>query len=98
MIKEEIKQYINSVKWQIAKTMPEIPHEYTIVSWNPDKKKSFYNFVKSIRKHGKDDIFYNKTYRYLVIDNYKYWTMNESLKKTTLINREKINRGYNEKD
>jgi hypothetical protein len=90
MTKEEIKKYIDSVKWQIAKTMPEIPHEYTIADWNSDKKESFYNFVKYIRKYGKDEIFYNKKYRYLVIDNYKYWTMGEPLKETTLINREKI--------
>lgn len=27
----KIKELTNSVKWQFAKTMPEIPHEYIVV-------------------------------------------------------------------
>jgi hypothetical protein len=87
---EEIKKYIVSVKWQFAKTMPENPHEYTVVNWNPDNKEPFYDFVKYIRKYGKNEIFYSKKYTYLEIDNYKYWTMGEPVKETTLINRKVI--------
>jgi len=87
---KEIKKYIESVKWQFAKTMPEIPHEYSVVDWNPDKSKDFYGFVKYIRKNGQDEMFYNKKYRYLIIDDHKYWTMGEPIKETTVINRKKI--------
>ena len=82
---EEIRKYISSVKWQYAKTMPEIPHEYTIKGWNPDKVGEFEDFVKYINEHGKDEEFYGKTYRYLVVDDYKYWAMDD------VINREIIN-------
>lgn len=90
MTKKEIEKYIKSVKWQVAKIMPEIPHEYTVIDWNPGKKESFCDFVKYIRKFGKDEIFFNKKYRYLVIEKYKYWTMGEPLEETTLINRKNI--------
>lgn len=86
----QIKKYIESVKWQFAKTMPEIPHEYTVVDWNPDKKESFYDFVRYIQEFGKDEKFYDKKYRYLALDGYKYWTMGNPVEETTLINREKI--------
>jgi hypothetical protein len=87
MTKEEAENYILSVKWQFAKTMPEIPHEYTVADWNTDKVESFYDFVKYIRKYGEDESFYEKKYRYLEIGGHKYWSMGEPVKETTLINR-----------
>ena len=90
MVKAEIKKYIGSVKWQFAKTMPEIPHEYTVADWNPDKTESFYDFVKYIREYGKDEMFYDKKFRCLEVDNYKYWTMGAPVEETTVINRKKI--------
>lgn len=90
-ITEEITKYIESAKWQFAKTMPEIPHEYTVKDWNPEKSDSFIDFVKYIKEFGKDEEFYGKIYRYLIVDDYKYWTMDERVEDITLINREKLN-------
>lgn len=92
MTEEELKEYISSVKWRFAKTMPKIPHEYTIKDWNPDKERFFIGFVKHIQKFGEDATFYSKKYWYLIVDNYKYWTMGEPADKTTVVNREKLTR------
>ena len=87
MTDSEIREYIKSVKWQFAKSMPKIPHEYTVIDWNPDKIESFYGFVKYIRKNGEEEAFYGKKYRYFEIDDYKYWTMGAPIEETTVINR-----------
>lgn len=90
MTKAEIKKYILSVKWQFAKTMAEIPHEYTVVDWDQDRAENFYNFVKYIRKYGEDESFFGKKYRYLAVGDHKYWTMGNPVEETTVINRKVI--------
>ncbi|HLC43531.1 MAG TPA: hypothetical protein VJK08_00140 [Patescibacteria group bacterium] len=87
---EEIKDYIASVKWQFAKTMSAIPHEYTVAEWNPGKKDLFETFILCIRENGYKNVFYGKEYMYFDVDGYKYWTMGNPLEETTLINRAKL--------
>jgi hypothetical protein len=69
-----------------AKTMPESPHEWT-------QKKDWYSaqvfeeVVRYIRKYGVKEKFNGKTYIYFYGNNYKYWTLGNPIKKTTIINR-----------
>ena len=79
---EEIKKYIESVRWQFAKTMPECPHEYTVKHWRPDKYADYEWFAKMIYKHGKDEMFGSKKYRYLYIDDRKYWVIGIIINRT----------------
>jgi hypothetical protein len=90
MNKKEINEYITSVKWQFAKTMPDNPHEYTMTEWNPDKKELFDEFVLFIRKNGYEGYYFQKKFMYYDFDGYKYWTMGNPLEETTLINRAKL--------
>ena len=90
MTKTEASRFISSVKWQFAKTMSKIPHEYTVAEWNPEKKDLFNSFVIFIRENGYKDSFFGKEYMYLDVDDYKYWTMGNPIEETTLINRAKI--------
>ena len=82
-----IDDYIDSVFWK--KTNYISPHEYTRIDFKPELSKTFYEFVKYIRKHGVEERFATKTFIYWYHDDYKYWTMGAALKDTILINRAK---------
>ena len=84
---EMLIEYITSVKWTFAKTMPKWPHWYTIRDWNMDKEQTFVDFVYHIRKYGVKEPFYKKTHIYFYFHNYKYWTMGDPLETTWVINR-----------
>jgi hypothetical protein len=71
--------------WRFAKTMPDIPHEYTVRGQTPDDE--FDDFVLLIRRIGYERRFGKTTYTYLNIDGSRYWTMGAPLAETTIINR-----------
>ena len=81
----QIKEFIQSVTWTYAKTMPEWPHEY-IVRYQVDKEL-FLEMVNHIRDYGYLGIFYDKTLTYFNEAGKVYWTMGEPLEKTIVINR-----------
>lgn len=82
-----IDELLAKATYQFAKTMPGIPHDYTLKqNWNPDE---FEQVVAYIRKHGQPAKFYSKTYIYYYANGYKYWTMGSPIEETILINREK---------
>lgn len=87
---ESAREYISQVDWIFAKTYKTAPHEYTLRKAKPELEMDFVNFVMLIRINGYDEIFLNKSYRYLDIDEYKYWTMGSPIEETILINRVKI--------
>lgn len=84
MTKEKIEKYIASVKWQFAKSMPEIPHEYIVIENYPEKTEETNKFIAEINKNGYIKNFYSKEYKYLEIDGYKYWVIEN------IINRAKL--------
>jgi len=81
----ELRDFIKSVKWVYAKTMPEWPHEY-IVRDRVDEDL-FIKIVKHIRKYGYDGHFYSKKITYFDYDGMTYWTMGAPLDETVIINR-----------
>lgn len=80
----QIKNLINSVNWQFAKSMPKIPHEYIVTDHYPAKTDEIKKFIKEIENHGYSKSFYGKEYKYLEINGYKYWVIEN------IINRAKI--------
>ena len=86
---EIVRKYIAQVDWINAKTYKTAPHEYTLKSVKPELESDFINFVNFIRSNGYDERFFDKIYRYLDIDDYKYWTMGSKIEETILINRAK---------
>jgi len=86
---EAIKQYILSVRWKVAATMPQIPHEYTLKEWDKTKIDTFNAFVLHIRQNGYKQSFMGNEYVYFDVDGYKYWTMGAPVEETILINRTK---------
>jgi len=68
--------------------MPQIPHEYTTRRDVPIEE--FESFVRYIREHGYEAEFAGKTYTYLNVDGWRYWTMGAPLEETTVINRARL--------
>lgn len=88
---ERARKYINSVRWQYAKTMPKNPHEYTVRKWCPALDLEFVWFVNEIRNHGIERRFFRQIYIYLRIDDKEYWTMGAPVDVTIIINRANAN-------
>ena len=82
---DQIKDFIQSVTWTYAKTIPDWPHEY-IVRHHVDKGL-FIEMVKHIREFGYQGRFYEKSITYFDEAGKVYWTMGEPLEKTIIINR-----------
>lgn len=83
---ERLRKLIQASRWKLAKSMPNIPHEYTLkAEWI--NKGDFEYFVQYIRDFGYQRIFYGRIYTYFDIDGYSYWTMGSPIDQTILINR-----------
>jgi hypothetical protein len=80
-----LQEFIGSVHWTFAKTMPEWPHEY-IVRGQVDEDL-FMIFVQHIRSQGYVGKFYERDFTYYDYGGMVYWTMGEPLGETTIINR-----------
>lgn len=87
MTLDEAKQYIQSVRWQYAKTYVTAPHEYTVLDWKPEAKQQMIDFADFILANGYKEQFYSKSYTVLQIAEYKYWSMDFPTVNTNLINR-----------
>jgi hypothetical protein len=92
------REYISSVRWQFAKTMPQWPHEYTVRSWVPDLDATFCEFAQLIWRIGTvkawpaDARTPRYHHSYLEIDGWDYWTMSTDPTEITLVNRARIAR------
>ena len=83
---ENIRLLIGQSYWKFAKTMPHIPHWYTL-RMNAKHDQDFVTLVEFIRSHGYDENWGKRVHRYLDLDGWKYWTMGTRLESTVLINR-----------
>lgn len=43
------RDYIDSVRWKFASTMPDWPHEYTVKGWRPELHSDFEAFCRPIK-------------------------------------------------
>jgi nitrate reductase alpha subunit len=89
MTLEEMRGFIAAHDWTFAKSMPKVPHFYVV----REKCRSHEEFVQAvtlIRKYGVPRSFYRKSYIYLDLDGWSYWTMGNSLEITKIINRAEI--------
>lgn len=79
------EEFVASAPWVFARSMPTIPHEYTVRGKTPDA--DFVAFATHIRENGYRKRFRGRYYTYLDLDGYSYWTMGAPLAETTIINR-----------
>jgi hypothetical protein len=80
-----LRDFVDTVEWTFAKTMPEWPHEY-IVRDRVDESL-FEALVCHIRTHGFEGRFYRRVLTYYEEDGLLYWTMGEPTEETIIINR-----------
>jgi len=80
-------EYTARVRWTFAKTMPRHPHEYTVRQHRPEYDELFCTFVEMIRRYGYVKKWDGRTYVYLDLDGWSYWTMGNPISETTIINR-----------
>jgi hypothetical protein len=83
---DEIKIFIDSSTWTYAKTYhPRWPHWYIVA--RPEDQALFVKIAKFIKEHGYEARFYARTNKYFDDDKYTYWTMDNPIEKTDLVNR-----------
>jgi hypothetical protein len=85
---EKVRACLESQTWVFAKTMPWIPHFYTLRR-NWSNESQFVRVVEVMRLYGKDE-YYGKARRrsrVLILGGFKYWTMESPISDTILINR-----------
>ena len=93
---DDARDYVAKVRWQFATTMPQWPHEYTVVRWRPEFAEQFFNLVARIRTDGivkpwpPDAATPRYHHHYLELDGWEYWTMDDILADTKLINRARL--------
>ena len=93
MNKEQAVKFISGQKWIFAKTYAKTaPHEYIMVFPNSPHRKKAEEFYHFIQKNGYVKKFFNKKYKYINIEGYKYWTMisEQGFNKDWSINREPL--------
>lgn len=81
-------EFVAKTTWTFARSMPGIPHEYTLRE--RCVKEEFEKVVMYIRKHGYPAKFGKRTFTYLDVNGYKYWTMGDLLDQTWVLNRAKL--------
>jgi len=92
MTDKEIHDFINQRTWTFAKTMPWCPHFYTVKQGVDDDP--FYKFAKHIRENGYEKWWYKYFHTYFDVGEWYYWTMNDPIENTEIINRAKLSERY----
>ncbi len=94
---DDLVSFIEAVPWKYAKTMPHMPHEYTLRKWAQELglESEFESAVRFIRENGYKERFGSKVYTYYDVADeegitWQYWTMGAPYERTTLINRAKV--------
>jgi hypothetical protein len=95
---ERAEAFIGESGWRLAKTMLDIPHQYTVRDLgSPDAVKttardhsSFEWFVRYVRDAGVRKRWGPHHNTYLIVDEWEYWTMGYPVEDTTVINRQAV--------
>lgn len=94
-LRASLVNHCGSAEWRKTTTYPpHLEHEYVLREKYPEL---FQLLSHAIDEYGYDESFYSKTYRYLTLDDYRYWHFD------TLVNRETLEKyharkGFDRKD
>ena len=92
MTELQLQDFIDSYEWIFAKTYAKTaPHEYCVCEYGDPKRNEFVEFAKHIKQHGYKDYFWGHPNMYLRIGEWKYWSMDDPVENTNLINRALLN-------
>jgi hypothetical protein len=89
---KDFRDFVNKFKWTFAKTYAnKAPHEYIVLGKvGVEHKAEFVNVARFIREAGFKAYYYRRQGYYLILDENYYWTMDEKIEDTDLINRAKL--------
>jgi len=73
----ELSEAINQQRWKATDHVE--PHEYILESWNP---VLYHAILDKIRKEGYNGGFQKWKYRYVDIDEHRYWHIGTVLNRT----------------
>jgi hypothetical protein len=77
---------IAALSFRVAKTMPEIPHEYVVR--NPENEEAYVALFNLILEHGVDEMWRGRKYQYWYPgDGWKYWRMTSDIRQSRVLNR-----------
>jgi hypothetical protein len=84
---QTVAKNLMQARWIFAKTMAYVPHYYTLRrEWAKDS--DFVDAVKFIREFGVDEIYGVRHFKILMVNEFKYWSMEgDDIYNTNLINR-----------
>ncbi len=82
---DALREFVDSMQWTFAKTMPEWPHEYIVRERVAEEL--FVQLVDHIRANGYEGRFYQRSFIYYDDGELVYWTMGAPVEETTIINR-----------
>lgn len=85
------RDFVNRFSWIFAKTYAnKAPHEYIVLNkvWE-EHKEEFIKIAQFIRDKGFKAFYYTKEGYYYKLDENYYWTMDDPIEATDLINRAK---------
>lgn len=88
MEKEKADLILSNAYFKFAKTMQDIPHAYTLISYWEDPDL-FHLIFHYIQENGVKERFFSKEYTYYYLGEYKYWSM-LGYNNSPLINRAKV--------
>jgi hypothetical protein len=88
---EDLLAIISRLRWQLAKTMPELPHEWTHRRDAGDDR-DFVLLFEAILRDGAIEWWRGKSGRYrkgryLYLDGWRYWTLSSDPDHRGIINR-----------
>lgn len=92
---DNLRDFVDSVKWTFARTMPVWPHEY-IVRERVDEGL-FVALVLHIRANGYEGKFYTRSMTYFDDRGLMYWTMGAPIEETIIVNRCSKENSYEER-
>jgi hypothetical protein len=81
--------FLERFEFKFAKTMPEIPHWYTVRT--AENEADYVELFLTIQREGVDEKFGRRVYRYWRPgDGFKYWTMTTEVARSQVINRAEV--------
>ncbi len=86
------REFANKFQWIFAKTYEQTaPHEYIVLDKvGNEYKDEFITIAQFIRNKGFKAMYYTRQGYYYKLDKYYYWTMDNDVNDTNLINRAKL--------
>ena len=83
--------FINNNSWIFAKTYAQTaPHEYLVKrNLSEEDQKTLVEFAYFIKDNGYKKLFWTIEFTYFDIGDWMYWTMDDDISTTDLINRAK---------